>query len=213
MSAMPLQKARNTMRRHSPRSDVELSLRRLNFSFVLHEPSTSPAVGRMANAIAQLASINVQPRSIEDIIGVQELSKARVDLVLTAQVGHPSILSAVAARLENPPAVVALDGDGPQLTSREFFRATAQLALPTWSVDRAVFAAVVARPGGDTLECVVSDVFTWPHAEAAALRAAERAILAYVDQWRPRRALWGAPAEVLLPEVLDSVADASLDTR
>jgi hypothetical protein len=57
---------------------------------------------------------------------------------------------------------------------------------------------------------IVHGPFDWPTDQRAAIRAVEQVIQAHVGQWMPSRALWSAPAEVLLPdEVYLGSADAS----
>jgi hypothetical protein len=59
-------------------------------------------------------------------------------------------------------------------------------------------AAIVLRPGARTTQLALRGPFAWPHEESDALRALERLIQAWVDQWTPARALWDAPAEAAL---------------
>ena len=137
------------------------------------------------------------------MIGVENLVDRAPDAVLSAHIGMPALLSDVAARLPAPPAIIAVDSTGRSTREHTFFRAPAELALPDWPTRRLVAAAAVVRPGGNSFELVCSDSFEWPGDAGAALRELERIILAHVDQWHPPRALWAAPAEILLPEVLN----------
>jgi hypothetical protein len=182
-----------------------MRIRRLNLSFVLHEASTSAAVADAALASDDRYGLRRGPAPDQtpknQIVGLDKLSQLAPDVVLTAQIGLPAVLGACAARLPHPPAIVAIDAPGTPTVMRSFFRAPARLELPAWQAQRVAVAAAVVRPGGASIELVCVGTFAWPAGESDALRALERLILAHVDQWRPPRALWDAPAEACLPEL------------
>lgn len=182
-----------------------------NYSFVLHEPSSSHAVVEL---VAQQRRRRVDRRNHvppNSILGRADITSFRPDIVLTAQIGAPLVLQDLVNRIDPPPAVVTIEAATSAASNREFFRAPASLTLPLAAAERVAVAAVVERPGGSSFQLIVSGPYRWPDEEHRVMRALEDLIRTYVDQWLPRRALWAAPAEKLLPEVLPKCWSASID--
>jgi len=146
-------------------------------------------------------------------LGIDALERCVPQVILTANLGLPTLLNDITARLPESAAVVHVDAANGAVSRRDFFRAPAHLVLPEWSPSRVVVAVVVRRPGGKSAELICSRCYDWPEEVNCALKALERFILAYVDQWRPPRALWHGPAEELLPEVLPNEASGSSGGR
>lgn len=198
----------------------------MNFSFVLHEPSDSPAVKALAARVHGLrfrenapavasdtgggdVDARVPPDRLNDVIGGDALADSPCDAVLTAHLGVPSLLGRIVDRLPVPSVMHAIDAATGPFEEADFFRAPARLSLPALLPRRVRAAVVVVRPGGKTVELVCAPARAWPEERSAAIRDLERMILAYVDQWHPPTALWPYPAEVLLPEVTPGSAGGS----
>lgn len=209
---MALQRVREIVRGPSLHSAKLVEARKLNLSFVLHEPSTSQAVLSMAKASTAGGASDAGQAARRDALDALEMMiLSKPDVVLTAHLGCPALLSELIAGLPDPPALVAIDAAYGAKAVHQFFRAPARLALPAWPVARIITAAVVVRPGGNCVELKRSQVRVWPDEAAPVLADLERLILEHVDQWRPPRALWDAPAEVLLPEVSQELGSVASD--
>jgi hypothetical protein len=121
-----------------------------------------------------------------------------VDKWLTARLGLPRLLAAaLGVSLD-----VVLSVDTPDTPPQPaiFFGAPTTLALPDRDSARVGVAALILRPGRRTSHLAIAGVHDWPSERDDALRSLERLIQAHAGQWMPTRALWNAPAEVLLPD-------------
>ena len=169
----------------------------LNFSFVLHEPSTSPAVRNAVQAcfnhsrsIARVGSPPVVATATSDP------GSDHVDLWLTSTIGLPHHLpNALGA---TPDCIVTVDRRSDKFRSVRFFSATAELVLPDEGGRCVGVGGLILRPGGRSSILVTSGPFRWPDEQEAALRGLERLVQAHAGQWMPKRALWPGPAETLL---------------
>jgi hypothetical protein len=119
---------------------------------------------------------------------------------LSAMVGVPHLFMNALRALGSlgPHTLTRLDANDGPVSAHTFFRASASLVLPRTGIERVGVGALVLRPDGHSTQLAIGGVFEWPTQHAEALRAVERLIQAYVDQWLPERALWAAPAETLL---------------
>jgi lauroyl/myristoyl acyltransferase len=201
---------------------------RLNLSYVLHEPSTSPATNALAryllssrqriatatrrlDALPDLALLpRVVPRDLDRLWSVQADPP---HVLLTLRLGAwPLLARVLALHLSEQvprPAVHLLD-DRPRGESRPLllFRAHARLALPPPEVlagRRVCFATVVFRPGWHTLLLDLAPFASdpsedWEQWTTALASAAEAALREFTDQWLCSRPLWTIPAEEALPE-------------
>ncbi|MDI3340194.1 MAG: hypothetical protein QJR03_06640 [Sphaerobacter sp.] len=202
---------------------MEFEPRRLNFSFVLHEPASSELVGafaarshaearRIHRAARRLAALP-DPALRERIVVLTEAGAApnlgepgeAQAPVATVHLGPwwllPRVLGLVASAARPRPIHLLDQPTAPTARPVTFFRATARLHLPDPAAQEhrpAWFAALVLRPGGDSLLLRLTPL---PGSDAALLAAAERAIRAYVEQWTCAEALWDGPAEARLPEL------------
>ena len=194
----------------------------LNLSFVLHERSDSAAVARTLAACRQHAARRARldtPAAPDTIDGVLP---AGIDLWLTASVGVPERLPAALDALGVPRAAllrVDVDVDAVSVAPHEsglavalhdatLFRAPARLLLPSAPCRVAVVARVL-RPAGRTTQLVLRGAYRWPEESGPALRALERIIQPWAEQWLPPRALWEHPAEVLLHDEIGRAAGRS----
>ncbi len=119
------------------------------------------------------------------------------DACLTASVGYTSALAnALSIHADHVHRIDALS-EHPQYV--RFFGAAATLAIPVSLPHQVVVAALVDRPRQRSMHLDVAGVYTWPQQQSETLRAIERLIQAYPDQWNPSRQLWSAKAEKLLP--------------
>lgn len=171
---------------------------RLNLSFVFHEHSQSDAVAEMAHGcerharhLARLDALSLpiepKPTRVDD----------GVELWLTATLGLPA--ATVQTLSASGATVLFADADTTSPTTEQtFFRAPAQLSIPAGTPLRAGVGAVILRPGATSARLVTEGPFNWPAQRPAAIRALERLIQQYTDQWMPRAHLWPAPAETLL---------------
>ncbi|MEZ4522254.1 MAG: hypothetical protein R3A46_11520 [Thermomicrobiales bacterium] len=202
-----------------PRHDgVEAETLALNYSYVFHEPSWSETVQRaaQANLASQRTTDALKHRlsSKDRMLGMASLGKIEPEIVLTAHVGAPAALQTITSRRPEPPAIVAVDSATQTGASQQvFFRAPGRLNLPNVSSERLAVVAVVVRPGGAELDLIATGPFNWPEMKAEVIAALEDLIRDYVDQWRPRRAVWPAPAEELLPEVVSRLDSGPGDAR
>lgn len=207
---------------------------RLNLSYVLHEPSTSPAVGalarqvlanrrRIGTATRRLSSLDdltlltrVVPRDHRRLWAVQARPP---DTLLTVRLGAWALLERVIGLHlgeQHPPAELHLLDEVPADSGWRLplFRAKACLALPPTkhlASRRACFATLVFRPGWRTLLLDLTPLAGDPVEErepwvTSLASAVEAAIREFTDQWLCARPLWEAPAERALPEF---VADGS----
>jgi hypothetical protein len=167
----------------------------VNLSFVLHERSDSRAVKQTALAAADHATRLWRVPETLPLVMERGLP-ADAGLVLTARLGLPARLAALA---EGAAQLRFVDHLDEQADAATFFRAPARLALPALPGTVAV-AAVILRPGGHNAQLVVDGPFDWPAEQDYVIRALERLLQHYPEQWFPDAALWSAPAEVLLAE-------------
>jgi hypothetical protein len=210
---LPAKRVRDIMRGPFAVDQTKINMRRLNLSYVLHESSTSPTVASIAKSGWPPRPIPGSRTAAGDVIGIETLERLSPEVILTATIGLPGLLCDIAARLPEVATTVTIDADAACTTELEFFRAPAQLVLPNWSSNRVVAAIAVLRPGGKSAELLCSECFAWPGDASHVIEWLERFILAHVDQWHPRRALWAAPAEELLPEVLKRPESGAIHSR
>ncbi|HYI14332.1 MAG TPA: hypothetical protein VEX37_03000 [Thermomicrobiales bacterium] len=123
---------------------------------------------------------------------------AEVTYWLTATIGVPHLLADALGT--SPQTLVLIDAESTSRQTTEFFRAPAQLTLPQAGTHRVGVAALVLRPDRQTSHLAVAGMHEWPGDRDAAIRSLERLIQAHAGQWMPQRALWPAPAEVLMPD-------------
>lgn len=188
----------------------------LNLSFVLHEASDSASVRRTAEAAALHA---VRARRIRALDGADIVVDGIVfapDEWFTVRTGYPHLLVEALSLMGVDRGPVATVDGNPATTRFPFFRAPAGLALAPHHVDpqtsnipttggieagrcRTVgVVALVARPGGSGAQLIVRGPYQLSGGVNPALRQLESLIQSYANQWMPERALWAAPAEVLL---------------
>lgn len=184
-----------------------------NYSFVLHEPSSSRAVAMLVSRNRGAGVLEARRRPTETIIGVEALAAAAPDTILTARIGDPLALQDIIARIRPAPQILTIDATGKPAASRTFFGAPAQLVLPSAPSARLIVAAAIVRPGGGSVDLVSFRPFRWPEDCDQILAALEQVIRSHVDQWLPSRALWDAPSEELLPEVLDDGPSSTTGSR
>ena len=171
---------------------------RLNLSFVLHEHSQSETVTETAHACERHARriAKLAPGSLP-MIPERTSSLPIVDLWLTAMLGLPAAtvqtLSATGASV----LFTDVHTETPT-TAQPFFRATAQLSLPSDTQLQVGVGTVILRPGATSTILVTEGPFAWPSDRPAAIHALERLIEHYTDQWMPRASVWPSPAETLL---------------
>jgi len=205
---------------------VDLAPRRLNLSYVLHEPSTSAVVRaaaersnaearRLRRATAALAALSdaalrqrivVLATTQPDALSQGTAPPAIASIHLGPWWLLPRVLGLIAS--DGTPRPVHLIDQPAAAATRivPFFRAPARLAVPDASAPDypAWFAALVLRPGGDTLllqlDTVPGSEASPTERDAALVGAAERAIRAHVEQWSCPGPLWDASAERSLPE-------------
>lgn len=200
----------------------------INLSFVLHEPSTSPAVvtqarrllarrRRLESAIVRLQRLDdlmLLPRVVlRDQAGVHAVQAHPPNVLLTLRLGAWPLLQRVMTLHlpETRAAALLYLVDAEPISppwSVPVFRAPAALALPPpeqlgrqW----AAFATLAFRPGRrsvllDIVPLPGDPVEAGPGWRSALAGAIETALRDFTDQWWCRRALWAAPAELVLPE-------------
>ncbi|GBD15773.1 hypothetical protein HRbin26_00666 [bacterium HR26] len=206
----------------------------LNLSYVLHEPSMSPAVGALARQVlANRRRIETATRRLSSLDDLALLTRvvprdhrrlwalqARPpDILLTVRLGAWPLLERVIGLhlgQQRPLAELHLldEVSADRGWSLPLFRATARVALPPegrLAGRHACFATLVFRPGWQTLLLDLTPLAGDPAEEretwvASLASAIEAAIREFTDQWLCARALWEAPAERALPEF---VADGS----
>ena len=199
---------------------IEDEALRVNLSYVLHEPSTSPQVGAylararqarpdLDRAVARLAALSgpdlvartlllapdgvPQPDAGESVRTVKLRASELLGRVLAARFGGGEAAWHVTP-LDDPACADAVDAT--------FFRGPARLCLPGPSGGPdGWFAALTIRPGGETLLLEITRV-AGPDARDRTLRAAEAAIRMHMGQWACAAALWPRPAEAQLSEFL-----------
>jgi hypothetical protein len=200
---------------------------RINFSYVLNEPSTSQVVSRAVRAsnrfLCHKPGLIRQFHELDDESFRQRivLNDAKEALaydsdttLITASVGLPELLPrAFQAIAEKKPfEVVSIDqrphnsADG---VSVEFFGAPANLKLPNSLFEgrRIIVAALIVRPGNTTLMLNVSDTGSSAgesvaHVSQDVRSTLEGLIRDFHDQWTPSRALWDQSVEITRPEIL-----------
>lgn len=190
--AMPLRRQRRGF------SLLDETTLRLNLSYVLHEHSASRAVTDIAEACERhanhMAGLDATPLPI-----VPEPSRAveGIELWLTVTLGLPATtvqtLSATGASV-----LFADVHAGTPTTEQTFCRAPAHLSLPSDTPLQVGIGAVILRPGATSARLITEGPFAWSTERFAAIRALERLVQSYTDQWMPRSPLWPAPAETLL---------------
>lgn len=205
---------------------MDLGPRRLNLSYVLHEPSHFATVREIADrgrseerrtqrAAARLAALpdaalRGRIATLNEAVPEAPGSTARRAPAATVHLGPwwllPRVLALVAPEAA-PWTIHLIDQPAaPDARPAPLFRATARLSLPDpeGPAYPAWFAALALRPGGDSLLLRLVPLpgpTTAPdERDAALLAAAERAIRAHVEQWWCPGPLWDAPAETHLPE-------------
>lgn len=174
-----------------------------NLSYVLHERSDSASVRRAARASMRADDVVRRlpsSASCPVVISVTDApSPAWPTVWLTPTIGAAHLLGAAIERqlAVQPTIVVIDDSSADALQEQRFFRAPATLSLPALSgaAISVGVAALVIRPDGRTTHLVVSGTFRWPDDSDLAVRALERLIQSFADQWRPARHLWQVPAE------------------
>lgn len=188
----------------------------LNLSFVLHEVSDSNVVRRTAEAAALHAARARRVRPLDSSDIVVDGSLFVPDEWFAVRIGYPHLLVEALALVGVDRRPIATIDRKPATESAPFFRAPADLALDPHHVvsqssatpatggieagrGRTVgVVALVARPGGSGAQLIVRGPYHLSGGVDPALRQLESLIQSYADQWMPERALWAAPAEVLL---------------
>lgn len=169
----------------------------LNFSFVLHESSSSVAVHQAVEASQRHS--RVRARIQETVVdGDPSLT---VESWITTSIGLPRNLGA-ALREAGLPAndVIFIDRRDGRLQPAVFFRDQATLALPSRATGTVGVAALVARPRATSQQLMVRGPFDWGTERKAVLRALEEIVQAHVEQWMPESRLWTVPAETAFPD-------------
>ncbi len=168
----------------------------VNFSFVLHDSSSSTTVRNAVNASLSHRAARFHERQTVLDGG----ATFDVDTWLTTSIGLPGQLGAALgdAGLKNTRLVNIDERYGP-LQLVPLFRATAELNLPPSGSNIVGVAALVVRPMGRSRQLIVRGPFDWRSERENALGALEAIVQAHIDQWKPQSVLWPAPAEILLP--------------
>lgn len=171
----------------------------LNLSFVLHERSDSAAVRSAVRAVRSHASVAGRLNdSLSAPVDSVQYDDPETTQWITATIGVPHLLADALSVSRDRMLIADSDAGSPHQV--EFFRAPASLHLPSDEPQRVGVAALVLRPDRKTSQLIVSGVHDWPVDHKGAIRSLERLIQAHAGQWMPRRALWSAPAESLLPD-------------
>lgn len=170
----------------------------LNLSYVLHERSDSAAVRGIVAACQEHAAW-LESNHVLPLATTNGVADFHVDAWLTAAIGLRRALGDVLRSEAGYEAVVIpIDSASSEAEAATFFRAEAALWLPVPPGATVGVASLVARPGRRDSHLTVAGPFRWPDERMAAIRQIERLIQRDADQWVPTRALWAAPAEVLL---------------
>lgn len=202
----------------------------LNLSYVLHEPSTSPEIHAAVRTLqtthrrVQRATQRLASRADEAVIPcvvphhehalqlLQSTAPHSIHL-LTLTLGAWQLLPRLIAlhTYQSKPTVWVLERlpmVGPA-RDRPFllFRAPTRLALPEALLDNAVpvwFATAAFRPGWQSVLLHLCPLPEQPTERLTMLgQSIEEVLRNFWPQWYPERALWPAPAEVVLPEFRD----------
>ena len=169
----------------------------LNFSFVIHESSSSVAV-RQAVEVSQRHS-RARFRPHETVLdGDRDLA---VEDWISTSIGLPGDLRDALREAGLPHGnITCIDRSDGQLQPAVFFRDQADLSLPVHATVTVGVAALVMRPGGASQQLIVRGPFRWSAERKAALLALEEIIQAHAEQWMPKSRLWIVPAEVVFPD-------------
>jgi hypothetical protein len=168
-----------------------------NFSFVLHQSSSSATVHQAVEA--ERRHRRVRARIQETVLdGDPNLT---VDTWITTSIGLPNRLDA-ALRREGLPVrdVIFIDRRDSQLQPAVFFRDQAELSLPSRATGTVGVAALIMRPRASSQQLIVRGPFDWKTGRKDALRALEEVIQAHVEQWMPESRLWIVPVEAVFPD-------------
>jgi hypothetical protein len=106
----------------------------------------------------------------------------------------------LASALDTSPELITCADASESPGPATFFRAPASLTLPDSAARRVGVAALILRPDRRTSHLEIAGIYDWPSHSADAIHSLERLIQAYAGQWMPPRALWNAPAEMLLKD-------------
>lgn len=169
----------------------------LNFSFVLHDSSSSLVVHKAVEAARRhsRARIRVEGTILDGDAGIV------VDTWITVSIGLPENLAAALGKAGLPNNdVVCIDRQGSQLQPALFFREQAAISFAPRVTKTLGVAALILRPGGKSQQLIVRGPFDGVSGRKDALRALETIIQAHVDQWMPTVRLWPVPAEILFPD-------------
>lgn len=191
---------RLTHRRPVP--EIKPSVLACNLSFVLHEPSDSQAVEAAVSACqshaAWLWRVDAETLPLATVHGQSEHD---VDIWLTATLGlHTRLEHALAEATRSTAPVMLIDDPVADAATVLFFRATASLVLPDDRERLVGVAGLVTRPGRRDTQLNIEGTFAWPLERDEVLRCLERLVQRDAGQWVSRRALWDAPAEVMLSD-------------
>lgn len=169
----------------------------INFSFVLHESSSSVAVRQVVEASLRHSQARFRPK--ETVLdGDRSLA---VDGWLSTSIGLPADLRDALRGSGLPDAnITFVDRRDAQIVPAIFFRDQATLFFPSQVTGMFGVAALIVRPGGASQQLIVRGPFDWKTEHKPALRALEEIIQAHAEQWTPRSRLWVVPAEVIFPD-------------
>ncbi len=168
----------------------------LNFSFVLHEASSSTAVRHAMEASRRHRRTRFRPR--ETVLdGDRELA---VNGWISASIGLPGALGNALREAGLPSDnITIIDRRAGQLQPAVFFRDQADLSLPARVTGTVGVAALIVRPGGASQQLIVRGPFQLSTERKAVLKTVEEIIQAHAEQWMPELRLWTAPAEAVFP--------------
>lgn len=192
-------------RRHSAHTAPAQRQLELNYSYVLHEHSSSRSVRTLLSAALDFNHF-LAPTSLDQMPVTRRgtLPASNVPL-LTARIGAFSALKRVLTSLGVAPGQVSMvDADQAPLAEHMFFRAPALLHVPEPFPEKVAVAALLVRPGAKSLQLECAGTFRGDERLSDALRALETLIARHVAQWQPQRPLWPAPAEVTLPDEISA---------
>lgn len=169
----------------------------VNFSFVMHETSSSIAVLQAVQASQRHSRARF--RSGDTILdGDRGLA---VDHWISTSIGLPNELTSALRDGKLPDAnITFIDRRDAHSQPVTFFRDQATLSLPAHTTGAVGVAALIVRPGGASRQLIVRGPFDWRTERKTALRAIETIIQAHAEQWMPESRLWVAPAENILLE-------------
>ncbi len=170
----------------------------LNLSFVLHERSMSDSVRRVAQASRQHAERTNSAAPLDHVDITLDGQPFSPDVWISATLGYPGLLPDALSHLGSEATEIVMIDRKQGDVERVFFRAPASLRIDDTSAAMAGVAALVARPANAGAQLILRGPFELPDDLPLALRQLESLIQSYADQWMPPRALWNAPAEVLL---------------